>query len=84
MDDSLGRNREECLEMFDPVQERLIGPIVVEVADVVTEEGIASPRQGEGILHLAAAGQERYGHRSFQLDRQRCIAAGAAQEQLTA
>ena len=55
----LGRDREQPLEVLDPLGERRKRLVVLEVADVVAHPGAAATRQAERVLQLGAAGRAR-------------------------
>ena len=65
--DDLGRDREQPLEVLDPLPVGEQRRVVLEVADVVADPGAAPAGEAERGLELRAAGQ----HRPRRSDRQR-------------
>ena len=80
--DEFRTDREELLIMADGVDVGPVRLVVVEVADVMAEEGMAAPSEGEGRLLLSAERQRRppAGHGTLQ--RPRGVAPGATDRQL--
>jgi hypothetical protein len=57
--EQLGLQREEVLVMADGLDKGAVGRVMLEIADVMTEESMALASEGEGGLELAAQGQDR-------------------------
>lgn len=81
--DHPGLNIKEVAEVFDAAYERPVRSLIVEIADVMAEKGLVAVGQAEDVLHLAAAGKGRCGHRLIQPNGERDVAARAANRQLT-
>ena len=77
--DDLGLDREQPLEVLDPLGEGAQRLVVAQVADVRPDPRPRAPGQAERALELGAAGQDRpaRGHRQRRGGRD--VAAGAAQ-----
>ena len=59
MRDQVGPQREQALEVADPLPVGEQGRVVLEIADVVTHPGAAPARQAERGLELAPACEQR-------------------------
>ena len=76
--DHPGLDREQALEMLDPLAKRCQRLEVLEVADVVPDPGTAALGDAEGALELGAAGEQRR-RLERQVDAPRDVAARAPQ-----
>jgi hypothetical protein len=56
--DHLGLDREQASEVPDPLGEGAEGLVVLQIADVMGDEGVAALGQAEGVLELGPAGQD--------------------------
>ena len=79
--DELGLQREEPLEVRNPLSVREQSRIVLEVADVVAQPGAPVAGQAERRLELCAAGEQGTGRRKREVDARRDVAARAPQHQ---
>src|SRR5207248_6168037 len=79
-----GSDVEEPGEMPDALGERGEGLVVLEVADVVGDEGVVTLGQAEGALELGAGGEHGPGERPQQAQRPGGVAPGAPQDKLPA
>jgi hypothetical protein len=81
---NLGRHVEKAPEVRYTVGERPQCLVVLQVADVVGQERVASTGQAEGALEFSAAAQDREGHRLREGQRLGRVAAGSAHRQFGA
>ena len=77
--DPFRRDLEHRRQVLDRLDERRAGRRVVEIADVLRDERLVAARHADRILEIAAERDDRR-PRSWQLDRARRVAAGAAHE----
>ena len=54
----LGGDGEEFGEVLDTVHERAIRPVILQIANVVAQEGMLLPGQTERVLELSATGED--------------------------
>src|SRR5260370_894802 len=71
---------EQPAEVLDALGERAQRLGVLQVPDVVRDEGVVTPGQAERVLELGAAGQHAALEAGFGGDRLRDVAAGTADE----
>ena len=72
-------DREKLLVQFDVPDKRQVGVVVVQVAQVVAEEGVPAAAEGERPLELPAHRQRGTGALQGQGDRLGGVPAGAPQ-----
>src|SRR5712691_11094447 len=71
-------NVKKLFEVRDALNEGAIGLVVFQVADVVAQEGILPPGQTEGVLQMAATGEDGHDTRRGKADVERRIATCTA------